>query len=195
MISDEIHAPFVMPGAEFTPFLAVDENAAQTRIALHSASQAWNLAGLKCALIMTTEAELMPTPLPHELPWGVGHLGLRAAEAAYRNGGPWLDDLLRCLQGNAKLFKALVSESLPGARFDPPEASYLAWLDFTRGEFPGSPAAHFRDAAHVALSEGADFGTGGAGCVRLNFACSWAVISTAVTRISAASPAMIRERV
>ncbi len=187
VVSDEIHAPLVMPGTDFTPFLAVNENAARTGIALHSASKAWNLAGLKCALIVTTAAGLMPTPLPHELSWGVGHLGLRAAEVAYRDGEPWLDDLLLSLTRNSNQLRTLISASLPAVSFYPPEASYLAWIDFTKCGLPGSPARFLRDAADVALGDGADFGTGGVGYVRLNFACSPAVLSAAITRIAAAA--------
>ncbi|MGW0736058.1 aminotransferase class I/II-fold pyridoxal phosphate-dependent enzyme [Streptomyces sp. NPDC002851] len=48
VVSDEIHGPLVLPGAEFVPYLSVP--GAERGLALHSASKAWNLAGLKAAL-------------------------------------------------------------------------------------------------------------------------------------------------
>jgi cystathionine beta-lyase len=51
------------------------------------------------------------------------------------------------------------------------EATYLAWLDCRRTGIIKKPSEYFLQKARVALSSGEDFGEGGTGFVRLNFAC------------------------
>ncbi|WP_431683598.1 MalY/PatB family protein [Kitasatospora sp. KL5] len=203
VVSDEIHAPLVLPGAVFTPFLSVPggENA----FALTSASKAWNLAGLKAALAVAgPEAAGDLRRMPEEVGHGPSHLGIIAHTAAFRDGTQWLDDLLAGLSANRTLLGRLVEEHLPGVRYLPPEGTYLAWLDCTHlglhedGPAEGSgvvsdlagPARMFLDEARVALSSGHVFGTGGAGCVRLNFATSPAVLREALARMGRAVQAL-----
>ncbi|NGO78382.1 pyridoxal phosphate-dependent aminotransferase [Streptomyces sp. YC504] len=196
VVSDEIHAPLVLPGAVFTPYLSVpgSENA----FALMSASKAWNLSGLKAALaIAGPEAADDLRRLPEEVSHGPSHLGVIAHTAAYEKGADWLDELIAGLDANRNLLANLVAEHLPGVRHLRPEGTYLAWLDCTalglHDEHPldgpgivselAGPARMFLDRARVALSSGHVFGTGGAGCVRLNFATSPAVLREALTRM------------
>jgi cystathionine beta-lyase len=189
VISDEIHAPLTHPGHAFTPYLSVSEQAAATGIALHSASKAWNLAGLKCALIVTADSATMPDGLPHELPWGVGHLGLRASTVAYRDGAEWVDAVVSALHRNAALLESLLREAMPAVGFRAPQAGYLAWLDVRRLDLHRRPFEHFLEHARVALGDGEPFGPGGQGHVRMNFACSQEVLADAVGRLASSLPA------
>ncbi|GAA3827783.1 MalY/PatB family protein [Streptomyces chiangmaiensis] len=199
VVSDEIHAPLVLPGATFTPFLSVpgSENA----FALTSASKAWNLAGLKAALALAgTEAAEDLRRMPEEVSHGPSHLGVIAHTAAFLEGGGWLDQLLLGLDANRRLLGRLVHEHLPRVRYRPPQSTYLAWLDCTwlglHGDqetgSPGvvsdmaGPAKMFLDEARVALSSGHVFGSGGAGCVRLNFATSPDILREALSRMGRA---------
>ncbi|MFD9127073.1 MalY/PatB family protein [Kitasatospora sp. NPDC059571] len=203
VVSDEIHAPLVLPGAVFTPYLTVDGS--EDGFALHSASKAWNLAGLKAAVAVAgagAAADLRR--MPEEVGHGPSHLGIIAHTAAFRDGGPWLDELLAGLSANRDLLGRLVGEHLPGVRYRPPQGTYLAWLDCTHlalhddrpADGPGvvadlaGPARMFLDDARVALSSGHVFGTGGAGCVRLNFATSPAVLREALARMGCAVRAL-----
>jgi cystathionine beta-lyase len=196
VISDEIHAPLVLPGARFTPYLSVD--GADDALALLSASKAWNLAGLKAALLIAgpgASADLRR--LPEEVSHGPSHLGVIAHTAAFRHGQPWLQALLSGLAANRDLLGDLIPEHLPGVRYQPPEATYLAWLDcralglHTRdgttqdgvvSDLAG-PARMFLDHARVALSSGHVFGRGGAGHVRLNFATSQTILRQAIQQM------------
>lgn len=196
VISDEIHAPLVLPGAQFTPYLSVD--GADDAFALVSASKAWNLAGLKAALLIAgPDAAADLRRLPEEVSHGPSHLGVIAHTAAFRHGQPWLQALLSGLAANRHLLGELVTDHLPQVRYQPPDATYLAWLDCralrlhtadgtTRhgvvSELAG-PARMFLDRARVALSSGHLFGHGGAGFVRLNFATSPAILREAVQRM------------
>ncbi|MFI8529323.1 MalY/PatB family protein [Streptomyces aquilus] len=199
VVADEIHAPLVLPGAVFTPFLSVP--GAENAFALASASKAWNLAGLKAALALAgPEAADELRLLPEEVSHGPSHLGVIAHTAAFRKGGDWLDDLLLGLDANRDLLGRLAADHLPGVRCHRPEGTYLAWLDCTRlglhteagGDGPGvvsdlaGPAKFFLDRARVALSSGHVFGSGGEGHVRLNFATPPAVLREAVTRMGRA---------
>ncbi|MGY0004376.1 MalY/PatB family protein [Micromonospora sp. I033] len=199
VISDEIHAPLVLPGAHFTPYLTVA--GAEDAFALTSASKAWNLAGLKAALAVAgPRAAADLRRMPEEVSHGPSHLGVLAHTAAFRDGGPWLDLLLDGLDANRTLLETLLGKHLPAVGYHRPEGTYLAWLDCTglgvateqaAGE-PGvasdvaGPARMFLDQARVALSSGHVFGTGGTGFVRLNFATSPAILTEAVTRMGRA---------
>lgn len=199
VVSDEIHAPLILPGAEFTPFLSVAGS--ETGFSVMSASKAWNLAGLKAALVIAgSAAQADLDRMPEEVSHGPSHLGIIAHSAALTEGEPWLDALLVGLDENRALLKELVADKLPQASWTPPEGTYLAWLDFrSLGlhedadlDGPGvvsdlsGPAKFFLDEARVALSSGHVFGSGGAGHVRLNFATSQAILSEAIERMAAA---------
>ncbi|GAA1811336.1 MalY/PatB family protein [Nesterenkonia flava] len=222
VVVDEIHAPLVPPtgaagigptgaadGPEFVPYLSVDPHG----ISLMSASKAWNLPGLKAALLIPgEEAAPYAQALPKELQYGPSHVGLLAQTAAYTHGEPWLDALLQGLAANRELLASRLPELLPAVEWTPPEATYLAWLDFTAYGFddaptPGietpavdtpapessaeavarrGPARFLLKEAKVALTAGHPFGTGGQRHARLNFATSQEILTEALERMSRA---------
>lgn len=198
VVSDEIHAPVVLSGSRFTPYLTVP--GAENAFALTSASKAWNLSGLKAALaIAGPEAAADLHRMPEEVSHGPSHLGVIAHAEAFRTGDDWLELLLQGLDENRELLGDLVAEHLPSVKYQWPQGTYLAWLDCRElgleeeatdglavvADLAG-PARWFLDHARVALSSGHVFGTGGAGHVRLNFATSRAVLTKAVSRMGRA---------
>lgn len=185
VVSDEVHAPLTHPDAVFTPFLSVSGDARRHGIAAHAASKTWNLAGLKCALFVTADdrmTERMRT-LPVEVEVRTSIFGRIATEAAYREGGPWRDEVLAAIVSNRRLLAGLLGEQLPDAVYREPDASYLGWIDLSSYGWGDDPSARILDEAKVALNPGPDFGTQGAGHVRLNFACSPSVLQDAIARI------------
>ena len=198
VVSDEIHAPVVLPGSRFVPYLTVP--GAENAFALTSGSKAWNLSGIKAALaIAGPEAADDLRRMPEEVSHGPSHLGVIAHAEAFRTGGDWLDALLRGLDENRALLGDLVAEHLPGVRCQWPQGTYLAWLDCRDLGFEeqapdgpavvadlSGPARWFLDHARVALSSGHVFGPGGAGHVRLNFATSHAILTEALSRMGRA---------
>ncbi|AOS91841.1 pyridoxal phosphate-dependent aminotransferase [Mycobacterium intracellulare subsp. chimaera] len=198
VVSDEIHAPVILPGSRFTPFLTVP--GAENAFALTSASKAWNLSGLKAAVaIAGPEAAADLDRMPEEVGHGASHLGVIAHAEAFRSGADWLDATLSGLDANRKLLGELVAEQLPSVKYQWPQGTYLAWLDcralgIDEEESDGlavvadlsGPARWFLEHARVALSSGHVFGTGGAGHVRLNFATSRAILTEALSRMSRA---------
>jgi cystathionine beta-lyase len=71
-----------------------------------------------------------------------------------------------------------------------PEGTYLAWLDCRDAGLPASPHEFFLQRARVAMNEGATFGRGGEGFVRLNFGCPRATLEEALERMRAALQAL-----
>jgi cysteine-S-conjugate beta-lyase len=188
VISDEIHAPLVLPGATFTPLLSVP-GAADIAISVLSASKAWNLAALKCACIVTASPTMasIVTELPPDTRWRVGHFGVIAAVAAWTEGDPWLDLLLRTPDARRTQLGALLNTALPELIWSPPQATYLAWLDCTALGDDDVPKNIFLDKGQVALEPGPRFGTPGDGFVRLNFATSGQILSAAVNAMAHAA--------
>lgn len=188
VVADEIHAPMAYPGVEFWPYLAVSGD--RPAVSVISASKAWNIAGLKCAQIVASNAELaarLRARIPQEVQHGAGHLGSIAAVVAYTQGQPWLDALVAHLSQQADLLAELLAMHLPLIRSERPLASYLAWLDCRAMDLGPDPAAFFLERAKVALNSGPTFGPSGEGFVRLNFANSPELLTEIITRMAAAS--------
>jgi cystathionine beta-lyase len=185
VVADEIHAPIVAAGASFVPFLSLP--GAENALSLMSASKAWNLAGLKAALAVAgPEAAGDLARTPEEVGHGPSHLGVIAHTAALRDGGPWLDALLGGLDDNRRLLAALLAEHMPRIGYAPSQGTFLAWLDCRDLGLGSDPSEAFLRRGRVALSSGSDFGTGGAGFVRLNLATAPEVITEAVRRMASA---------
>jgi cystathionine beta-lyase len=187
LVSDEIHAPLVLPGATFTPLLSVP-GAAEVAFAVVSASKAFNLAGLKCAAVVTGSARMaqLVDRFPPDARWRTGHFGVIASIAAFTDGGDWLDQLLGTLDRRRAQLGALLVERLPQLSWVPPEATYLAWLD-TSAIGPDETAREvFLDRGRVALEPGRRFGAAGASHVRLNFGTSAEIIDEATRRMATA---------
>ncbi len=184
VVADEIHAPLTLPGATYVPYLSLPGGA--DAFSLMSASKGWNLAGLKAALAVAgPDAAADLARLPEEVSHGPSHLGVIAHAAALREGGDWLDEVLRGLDENRALLAGLLADQLPAVRYRQPEGTYLAWLDCRRLGLGDDPAETFLSRGRVAVVPGHHFGTGGAGHVRLNLAASPEVLAEAVRRMAA----------
>ena len=184
--SDEIHAQLVLePGRRHVPLASLAPEIAARTITLLAPSKAFNIAGLGCSVAVIPDDGLrrrfrraMAGIVPH-----VNVLGLVAAEAAWRHGGPWLAAQLDYLRGNRDLLAAAVAD-LPGVNMAPVEATYLAWLNVRELNL-ADPAAHF-EAHGLGFSPGPAFGA--EGFVRCNFACPRATLEEAIRRLRKAVP-------
>ena len=185
VISDEIHAPLVLAGAEHVPYLSLPGTAGHA-VSVVAASKAFNTAGLRCAQIVTADEEtrdrLITVPLVRNDSWSP--LGVVAAIAAYNEGDAWLAALVARLDELRTLLGRLLDEHLPEARMRPLEATYLAWLDL-RAYGHDDPAAVVREGG-VELSPGHHFQPGLGGHVRLNIATSPERLTEIVRRMAAA---------
>ncbi|MDQ1563263.1 MAG: cysteine-S-conjugate beta-lyase [Actinomycetota bacterium] len=185
VVSDEIHGPLTLSLAEFIPYLTVSDAAREHGLVVTSASKAFNLAGLKCALMVAASerGRAVLAAMPVEVLIRTSLLGQHASVAAFTHGDDWLDGTLTALETGSALLGSLLASTLPGVVFRPPGASYLAWLDFRPlgwGEDPSIRALK----AGVALNAGPTFGAQGRGFARLNFACAPDVLTEAIRRLA-----------
>jgi cystathionine beta-lyase len=186
VISDEIHAPLTHPGVTFTPFAPLALAAGARAVTVTSASKGWNVAGLKCALVIAADErtnELL-NRLPEEVACRTSILGLHANIAAF-SCTDWLDQTIEQIVDNDSLLDSLLREHLPAVIYHRPRASYLAWLDLSHLGLGESPYQRILDDGRVALNNGECFGRGGTGFARLNLACSPDTLREAVSRIAA----------
>ncbi|MGC9348822.1 MAG: MalY/PatB family protein [Anaerolineae bacterium] len=183
--SDEIHCDLIYNDHRHIPIAALAPEIAEKTVTLMAPSKTFNIAGLHCGFAVIPNAELrrryrkagkglMGTP---------NLLGYTAARAAYREGQAWLDALLAYLEDNRDLLVKYVEAHLPQLRVKAPEGTFLAWIDCRKADLPTSPHRFFLEEARVAMNEGAAFGPGGEGFVRLNFGCPRELLLEGLGRI------------
>lgn len=187
--SDEIHAELLLDGAQHIPIATLAPEIAQRTITLIAPSKTFNIPGLGVSFAIVQNKELrravqqaMAGIVPH-----VNILGIAAAEAAY--GGEcddWLAALRAYLTANRDFLVQTVEARLPQLRTTVPEATYLAWLDARGCGIAGDACKYFNEVGKVAVNDGAWFGKGGEGFVRLNFGCPRATLAEGLARLEAA---------
>jgi cystathionine beta-lyase len=187
--ADEIHCELVFSGHQHVPIASLDPEIAARTITLMAPSKTFNMPGLKTSVAIIPNAALREKFVATQLDLvrAVNILGYVAALAAYRDGQPWLDDLLRYLEANRDFVVQYVRSKLPGVTTTAPEGTYLAWLDCREARLPDDdPYTFFLEKARVALNDGKAFGRGGSGFARLNFACPRTTLTQALDRMKTA---------
>lgn len=190
--SDEIHCDLVFRGFRHVPIASLAPEIAARAITLLAPTKTFNVAGLKCSVAVVENPELRDNLCTARagLVGGVGVIGYVAALAAYRDGRPWLDELVRYLEDNRDYLVQYARSHLPGIHVAAPEGTYLAWLDCRQAGLPTNPYDFFLEQARVALNDGQVFGRGGEGFCRLNFGCPRATLTEALDRMRAAVEAL-----
>lgn len=188
VVVDEIHAPLADP-VRFVPYLSVPGS--EDAFVVTSASKAWNLAGVKAALLLAgEEAAGTVGDLPPLVSHGVSHLGARVQVAALTEGLDWLEGVRADLAENRRIVTDLLAQHLPRATVVMGDDSYLAWLDLAAYGLGGEAAEVLRERAGVALGVGSPFRGHGAGggpdFARLNYATTPEVLDEAFERLGAA---------
>ncbi|WCN14524.1 putative C-S lyase [Marinomonas mediterranea] len=182
IVSDEIHCDLILDDQKHIPIASLNEDAAQRTITLMSPSKTYNVAGLGYAFAVIANNQLrtqfnkarqsvVPDP---------NLLGLVAAEAAYKDGEAWRQELLAYLRKNREFIKNSLKD-LP-LKMASSEATYLAWIDASELNLD-DPYRFFLEAG-VATSSGSDFGN--SQFIRLNFGCPTSILEQAMMRISKA---------
>jgi cystathionine beta-lyase len=184
LCSDEIHCDLMLDDPTHVPAALAAPAAADRVVTLMSPSKTFNLPGLNFAFAIVPDEKLrrrFVRPGEGLLPFPCC-FAITAAEAAYREGGDWLEELLAYLRGNRDLVEGFVAESLPRVTMTHVEATYLAWLDVRALGHADVAKACLE--AGVALSPGAAFAD--PGFLRLNFACPRSTLQEALRRLQAA---------
>lgn len=173
IVSDEIWSDLTLDDAEHIPIASLAPEIATRTITLMAPSKTFNLPGLDFSFgvipdearrkrVQQVGAGLLPL---------TNIMGAVAALAAYTQGDAWLNELRRYLTSNRDTMVAYLAEQMPQLRTSVSEASYLAWIDCREAGIDGNPHTFFLEHAKVGLNDGATFGPGGEGFVRMNMAC------------------------
>ena len=185
IISDEIHGPLVFERRDFTPFLAVSDDAKDVGVTVTSASKGFNLAGLKCAVIVTSSAAIREkiNSMPISVAFRASLFGAVAATAAFRDSDSWLDGVVSTLNQNRELIRNLIDTKIPAIKYRAPDFGYLAWLDLSALQLGDDPAKTILERGKLALNGGHMYGPRNAQYVRMNFGTSPEIITEAFDRI------------
>lgn len=187
VVSDEVHADLAYEGETHIPFASLGPEIASRTITLTAATKAFNIAGLKCALIHFGSKELrdrQTSAFDIRLLGIPNVFGIEATLAAWRDGDEWLHAVVGQLDANRRRVAAFLDEQLPHIGFRPPEASFLAWLDCGPLGLSARPYDFFLSEARVAMSDGREFSRGRSDdFVRLNFATTPAILDQILERM------------
>jgi len=191
--SDEIHSELLLDGVYHTPIATLSPEIAERTITLVAPSKTFNTAGLFCGFAIIPNAELRERfqKATEALTFHANSLGQVAAEEAFSGScDNWLAELRVYLTSNRDFVVDYFQENLPDIHTTVPDATYLIWLDcnvlIESGRITGNPHEFFLNEAKVALNDGAEFGPGGQGFVRLNFACPRSTLEQALERMRSA---------
>ena len=189
VISDEIHADMVLPGHRHVSFSTVNDNARNISITFIAPSKTFNIAGLGSSVCYCPNEHLRQRFFGYLNSYEVANGNIFAfvgAEAAYSKGEEWLHQMLEYLQGNVECLRSFLAERLPQVKAILPEASYLAWLDFSAmGLEHEVIKERFINQAHIALNDGTTFGGKDYRCCfRINLGCPRATLMEALERMA-----------
>ncbi len=189
IVSDEIHQDLVYPGRRHMPLAALSAEAAKRTVTITSPAKSFNIPGLRCGVMHFGSQELKDRfhrRIPRRLLGQPGIAGMDAAITAWREGEPWLSQVLARLTEARAQFEAAVGTALPAVRWHAPEATYFAWLDCRDARLPTSAGDFFLKEARVAFSPGESFSPGYRDFVRVNFATSTAILQEIIARMGQA---------
>lgn len=186
LVSDEIHHDLVYPGAKHIPMPLAAPEIVDRLVMMTATTKTFNIAGAHIGNVIIPDPKLRQTFANTINAMGISpnSFGMHMATAAYSpEGAAWVDDLMRYLDGNRRVFDDGIA-SIPGLRSTPLEATYLAWVDFsgtgmTQDEF----IDRVQKTARIATNHGAAFGSGGESFLRFNLACPRAQVIEAVSRL------------
>lgn len=185
LVADEIHMDFVFKGKHIPMGTLTD----YSKLAVcTSPSKTFNMAGLKMAnIIIPDEAMRKAFIRRSKSQCGIipnNPLSIAGISAAYAKGDKWMDEVKQYVWENFQFVDAYLKEYLPMLKMTNPEATYLAWIDFSGAGLSGLDLRCFlREKAKVALDEGMVFGKSGENFARINVATDKTVLKECLDRI------------
>jgi len=188
VVSDEIHADMALYGNDHNPFAMTGSRAAEISITFGAPSKTFNMAGI------VSSFAVIPNRAVREPFYNFLHanelsdttfMATVATEAAFRLGEDWRKEMLAYVEDNIDYVATAISERIPAIKVPRPDASFLVWLD-CRGlkEYGIDDIPGFFTEAGLALNNGAMFGPGGEGFMRLNVGCPRSILKTAIDRLA-----------
>ena len=192
IFSDEIWCDLTLTGTKHVPMAMLSPEIADRCITLMAPSKTFNLPGLGFSFAVVQNEQLRQRIMLAKdgiIPM-VNALGLVAAQAAFSQCDGWLAELQSYLTENRDVLLDYLAENMPEIKSTRPDSTYLGWLDCSKTKIQGSPYDFFMKQAKVALSDGAQFGPGGEGFVRINYGCPRPQLLEALDRMRGALKAL-----
>jgi cystathionine beta-lyase len=210
VLADEIHCDYVTKGNKYTPFASLPNKAiVDNSVTFKAASKSFGLAAMKCAWMYSTNPDYIARIRPNHRA-DLSTLGLIASHAAYTGGEDWLNQVVEYVDGTHDLVESFVRSNIPMVKCVKPQGTYLTWLDMTalaekigakalaeeanRARKPGTAMVTPETMierwlvknAKVHLNQGASYGLGSAGHMRMNIGTSRKLVQLALTNIAEA---------
>jgi cystathionine beta-lyase len=194
IVSDEIHSDLTRAPHKHVSISSLSEEYAAYTVTLIAPSKTFNLAGMQASALIIPDKDIrtnIQKVFARQGTFTLNKLGITAMEAAYCHGHEWLDEAIDYIQGNARLVKEYMEAEIPELTVMEPEGSYLVWVDCRKlGLSDKELLALFLDEGGVALGNGAKYGSGGEGFMRINVACPRSLVQDGVERMKKAVDSM-----
>ena len=193
VVSDEIHFDICYPGHEHSVFASLSDEFAANSVVLTAPSKTFNIAGMTISNVIipsTLLRERVKETVSRDMGGYFNSFGYAACEAAYKSAEPWLDECLKVLEGNCRLFTDFLRERVPAFSCHMPEGTYLAWMDGRRTGLGSEELTRFlHGEARFYTEPGEVFGSGYELFQRVNLACPREYVEKALLRLEAAAKA------
>ena len=186
ILNDEIWADLVHEPKNHISLCAAVPEVVHRTVTLATGSKTFNLAGLRCAIAHVGSDAARPAfaRFPAHQVGSPSTISCAGAVAAFTKAGTWLADVKEQLASNIDTIEKRVATDMPGVSFRRPEATYLAWLDFSETKIADDPYLHILSNAKVALDQGSKFGPQCSANARLNFATSDKILNEILDRVA-----------
>lgn len=182
VLSDEIHCELIHKGYEYIPYATIDPEA----VVCCSPSKAFNTAGLQTANIVCPDTEtrdLIDRAINDNEVCDINPFGVVALEAAYNDGGEWLDALNNYLEDNYRYLRETLGSAFPQLRICDSQATYLAWIDIRPLCISSDNLDKLlRKNGKVHINSGTMYA--GDGYIRINYACPRLRLAEALRRMT-----------
>lgn len=186
VISDEIHQDLTFDGHRHIPSLSVGDYQ-DMMITVTAPSKTFNLAGCQNSVIVIPDETLRKK-------WDEYINGIRilngnafgyiAAEAAYRDGRAWFEEVKEIIYGNYLYLRETFAKELPEVIVSPLEGTYLCWIDLKAYVKPEDMKDFLQKKCRLALDYGEWFGGERfASFARVNLATSRENVTKAINAI------------
>jgi len=187
LISDEIHSDLIYPSYNHIPIASLSKEIEQHSVTCIAPSKTFNVPGLMLSATIIPNEELRKKLYKVINQFAIGStniFGMVAAQAAYTHGEKWLTQLIEYLNGNLDYLKSYIGEHIPEIKIVEPQGTYLVWVDCRGlGMEPHALNDFMLNQARIRLNNGADFGPGGEGFMRMNIACPRSTLEEALNRL------------
>jgi cysteine-S-conjugate beta-lyase len=190
LISDEIHADLILSSNKHNPIPTISKEIADNSLTMFAPSKTFNVAGLSLSFVVISNKKIRVKFQKTMLNLGL-HLsnlfGIEALEASYTYGQKWLEELLIYIEDNYIFVQQYLQNNIPQIKAIKMEGTYLLWLDCREmGLSQKELVNFFINKAGLALNDGAKFGKGGKGFMRMNLGCSRKLIEQALDQLAIA---------